>query len=160
MNNLIASSVPGRLRLRVPAFDADGRDALAGSFEALPGVLEVSQNPRVASVLVRYDPATLPRKTIELKARKLLAANDTPPADGDEGPDPDDTVLGPAPVAIPRRKWRLVVNRYAKYGAVAAMGISLLAIAARRKGLHTQAGILALVFTGIHMYVHRRNLLR
>lgn len=154
--NGIVSAVSGRIRLRAPDFERERLDALVATLAGLQGVSEVSCRPRIASVLIRYDPRALSRCKIEARVRALL---DGATASPDDDPDPDDTVLGPAP-ALPRREWRRVVNRYAKYGAMAAMTLALLAIAARRKGLHTQAGLLTLAFTGLHMYIHRRNLLR
>ena len=55
----IASSVPGRLRLRLPA-STEGRDRLAaaaGDLEADGELLIADVRPRSGSLVVRYDPA-------------------------------------------------------------------------------------------------------
>lgn len=156
--NRIASSLPGRLRLKLA--DAGQLATLADTFRSLEGVGELTCRPGSVSLIVHYD-RRLARPAIEAFARQQLGL-EAPAADDDAMPDPDDTELStPARApAAPRRKWRLVVNRYAKYGAVAAMAVSLLAIAARRKRLHTQAGLVSLALTALHMGIHRRNLLR
>ncbi len=157
--NRIASSLPGRLRLKLS--DAGKLPALGASFRNLDGVGELTARPAAASLIVNYDPQRLPRASIEAFARRQLGL-DAPASNDEDIPDPDDTVLEQVLRAqpAPRRKWRLVANRYAKYGAVAAMAVSLLAIAARRKRLHTQAGLVSLALTALHMTIHRRNLLR
>ena len=71
MNSLVASALPGRVRLRGPVLRqaralAQARSAL----QAQPGVIRVQTNARVGSLLLHYDAATLPQP----QAEALLAA--------------------------------------------------------------------------------------
>jgi hypothetical protein len=147
---LIVSSIPGRLRLRARNLDAALPEAIA-TMTAWPGVGEVVHNPRAASLLIRYDPRILSQASMEAAALGALgAADEAAPAALTDIPEAD---AEPTNTGVQRRQWRSDINRNAKYGAMAAMTVSLLALPARRRRLHVEAGVLALVFTGVHMYI-------
>jgi hypothetical protein len=86
----IASSIPGRLRLRVLERRGDERFArqVEAALAAITGVTEVCTNPVTGSVLVRFDPGQLDADRIlaELERWGLLptegksAQTDSPPA--------------------------------------------------------------------------------
>ena len=157
---LIVSSIPGRLRLRARNLDVALPGAIA-TMTAWPGVGEVVHNPRAASLLIRYDPRILSQASMEAAALGALgalgAADEAAPAALTDIPEAD---AEPRNTDLQRRQWRSDINRNAKYGAMAAMTVSLLALPVRRRRLHVEAGVLALVFTGVHMYIQRRKLLR
>lgn len=145
--NAIASSIPGRIRLRLDACVDLPR--VAEALRQHPGVRTVRVNARAASLVAEYDSALAPQATIEAFSRTLIAPAQAPvPA------------LQTTASTTSRRHWRLRANRYAKFGAMGAMTISLAALAWRNKRLHTGAGIAALLFAGLHMYIHRRTLTR
>lgn len=151
-SSLIVASIPGRLRMR----DARLRDRLrmgevAARIGAVPGVRAVEAAPATGSVLVLYDPAAASRACFE---QKIVAAFDAvcPPAP-------------PAP-AEPRasgtyrwqreRRW----NRAAKWGMLASFPVSLALAAAGSKKLHAVTGGLFSVLLLVHLYVHRRHLIK
>ena len=77
----VASSVPGRLRLRLPP-TFGGRDRLAAAASALAGDGEqvvADARPRSASLIVRYDSA----HTVDLWVRLRELGLDVPDAAGD-----------------------------------------------------------------------------
>lgn len=72
-NNLIASSLPGRLRLRHRALRNSAQlDILHAAVARWRGVITVTANPRTGSLLIQYDPARLAPARIE--ARTSAAA--------------------------------------------------------------------------------------
>lgn len=145
--NAIASSIPGRIRIRLNASAELPR--IAAALRQHSGVQRVRVNARAASLVAEYDISLLTQPTIEAFSLALLA-----PEQGDP------PVRAEREAAPARRHWRLRANRYAKFGATGAMTISLAALLWRNKRLHTAAGVAALVFTGLHMYIHRRTLTR
>lgn len=156
----IASSIDGRLRVRVP--ELRGALALAecrAELAAIPGVALVVSNERTGSLLIHYDTAQILRS--EMEARACVCLGMTPEVLDDDGQ--SDLQDAPRPAWTGALKWRPArrdVNRYAKLGAVACMAVSLLAIAARQKRLHAWSGAASLVLVAVHMAIHRRTLLR
>ncbi|MDQ7988355.1 MAG: hypothetical protein REI09_01865 [Candidatus Dactylopiibacterium sp.] len=143
----IASSLPGRLRLRDPRVRTpEWLAATCRALEALPATLEVRANPAACSLLVRYDADRHAQAAFEADVLALVAA-----------PAGVSAARGSAPG---RKAWRLRANRYAKYGAIASLAVSMAAAAAGRKRLHIVTGGVFLVCLGAHMYIHRRHLLR
>ncbi len=159
--SLIVSSIPGRLRLRARDLDPEQAAALPVAIEAiaaLPGVREVTDNPRTTSVLIHYDPRILSQTSMETAVLTLLGADDeiAPAASAaTEEAGVEATKMRP-----PQTTWRSHINRGSKLGTMAAMTVSLLALLARYKRVHARAGILALVFVSVHLYIQRRRLLR
>ena len=156
--SLIVSSIPGRLRLRVRDLDAERAATLPVAIEAiaaLPGVREVTDNPRTASVLIHYDSRILSQTSMETAVLTLLGADHTIAPAVTEAAGVEAAKTRP-----PQATWRAHINRGAKLGTMAAMAVSLLALLARYKRVHARAGILALVFASVHLYIQRRRLLR
>jgi hypothetical protein len=140
----IASSIPGRLRLRDPALREESTlPQVLVRLQALPGVLRVARNPQAASVTLHYDSQMTSPVIFAAAALKVF----TPSAVAE-------------PAVASRREWRRRANRYAKYGAIASLVTSLAFAAAGRKRAHTLTGGVFLAFLGLHMAIHRRNLLR
>ena len=86
MNSLVASALPGRVRLRGPVLRqaralAQARSAL----QAQPGVISVQTNARVGSLLLHYDAATLPQPQAEALLAAAVQAALQPAANDDAG---------------------------------------------------------------------------
>lgn len=136
----IASSIPGRIRvrdpkLRVPERLLRLRDALAQGM----GILSVETNALTGSLLLHYDAAaTAP----EIMESFVDAAVDAELA----SPRPDTT--------------QTRLNRYAKHGMLASLAVSLAFAAAGNKRWHALSGGLFLAGLGVHLAHHRQRLLK
>jgi hypothetical protein len=153
--SLVASSLPGRLRLRdrslrEPALLERTRKSIAGWKD----VQAVEANPRAGSLLVRYDADRLPQASVEARARAAMERM---------------TGKGTARVGVggtaaqARQKsgtLRVRANRWAKRGMLASLGVSLALALAGSKRWHALTGVLFLHALGVHLWVHRRHLLR
>lgn len=146
----IASSVPGRLRLRDPALRrGPALSRLATDLAGLPGVLGVAANDQAGSVVVTYDAGRIARSEMEAAALRVAEA-----------------VLGPSggsETAIWHRmapSRRVRINRYAKRGMLASLLVSLALAAGGVKRWHAWSGGAFLAFLAAHLAVHRRHLLR
>jgi hypothetical protein len=71
----------GRVRLRIPErrHDASWLADLEDRLRDLPGITEVSANPRTAGVLVLFDPAAVPDPIPRIEATGLLQVVAPPP---------------------------------------------------------------------------------
>lgn len=148
--NLIASSIPGRLRLRDRAWrDAARLDELGASVTRWRDVLRVEANPKAGSLLIHYDATKLERVSFEARvtaiAAKTLAGRSTLPAG-----------------AASRRHGsrRVRANRLAKRGMLASLALSMLLAAAGAKRWHALTGVVFLHALGVHLWVHRHHLVR
>jgi hypothetical protein len=141
--NPVASSIPGRLRLRAPALRAPETLArLAALLGALDASCRVETNPHCGSLLLRYDPTRLAQSTAESAARAACP------------------LANVAPSAKTRRYTRasLRMNRYAKYGMLASLGASLVYAATGATRAHALTGAVFVACLGAHMAVHRHRL--
>jgi hypothetical protein len=139
----IKSHLPGRLRLRDRRWDPTRLEALEADLLRLDGIIVVETNPRIGSLLVRYDPEILPSATVDVWLTDRL-----PPEDSSD----------PAPPSTPLVTSR-DANRFAKYGLFASTAVMLLALGTSKR-LHAAAGGLNLAFLLVHLLHHRRSLLR
>lgn len=150
----IASSVPGRLRLRHAALrETACLENLRTAAGGWHGVREVEANARVGSLLVHYDAALIPQAELEVRllgAAGLAAANDALA----------EPLPAKAPAAAGRRLNRVAVNRQAKRAMLASLGVSLALAAAGAKRWHVLTGGMFLASLLVHLTVHRRHLLR
>jgi hypothetical protein len=152
----VVSSIPGRLRLRLrrPARLEQLRQTLA----TWPEVREVRANPATGSLLLSYDAAALPQaqcvQRCEAALAALMPATQTAPT-----PSP---ATEPAPTARPRsaRARAMQANRLAKRGMLASLAASLLLAATGAGRGHIWTGLFFLHALGMHLWVHRRNLIR
>lgn len=152
----IASSIPGRLRLR----DASLREAarlekLRATAAGWRGVNSVEANPRVGSLLLHYDAAVLTQGKLETR---LMNALGLPAANAPQA----GAVAMPAAPAAPekRRVTRVAVNRQAKRVMLASLAASLALAVAGAKRWHAATGGLFLAALLVHLAVHRRHLWR
>lgn len=148
----IVSSLPGRIRLRDPALRrAAPLERLRAVLAAIDGVLSVQSNALAGSLVLRYDVARVAQAAIESQVE--AAANPANPASlvlaASPRPRPDHTY------SVKRR-----INRYAKYGMLGSLAVSLAFATAGKKRWHVASGGLFLVCLGAHVVLHRRHLLR
>ena len=146
---VFASVLPGRIRLRHPLLRDGARHAALS--ERLAALVAVEGNPRLGSLLLRFDPAD---SGMEARIRAEVAA--ALPA-----PEP---AARPVPhvgkrIALPKSrkaaaKWE--INRAAKIGAIVSMAISLAALGTSKK-LHAQAGFVFVAMMLAHMAAHWRR---
>ena len=141
--NRIVSAVPGRLRLRDAALrDSEKLERLRCTLAAFGGVQSVDSNHKAGSLVVRYDVASLEPRRIEAQVEAAAAVE----------------LAKPSPRG--RKSRRVQVNRYAKRGMLASLGVSLLLAAIGRKRWHALSGGLFVACLLVHLGVHRRHVLR
>lgn len=147
---LIASSLPGRMRLRHQAWrQVPELQELATAAGRWPGILGVDANPLTGSLLLHYDPDRLPQAELEAAIATMAREHlPEPPAGGRREP------------RRGRGTPRVRANRVAKRGMVITLAASLALAAARSKRWHIYTGNAFLAFLAIHLYVYRRHLLR
>lgn len=150
MNNPVASSIPGRLRLRAPGLRNPVQlEKLQAAIAQWSGVLAVEANPTTGSLLIRYDAGKLSVERCEARALGLLGklpGQSRVPKVGAGG--------------TARVKGNRLANRWAKGGMLASLAVSLLLAAAGAKRWHALSGMLFLHALGVHLWMHRRHLLR
>jgi hypothetical protein len=142
----IASSIPGRLRLRAPGLRNPVQlENLRAAIAQWSAVLAVEANPTTGSLLIRYDAGKLSVERCEARALGLLGKlpgqSRTPK-------------VGAGGTA------RVKANRWAKRGMLASLAVSLLLAAVGTKRWHTLAGALFLHALGVHLWAHRRHILK
>lgn len=149
----IASSIPGRIRLRHAALRNPLRlQQLEDRIGEWAHVQSAASNPKAGSLLVRYDAAAL--NAHEFAARCETALAELLPR-----------TEAPAPVAAPRPlprggTRRVRANRLAKRGMLASLALSMLLAAAGSKRWHAMTGVFFLHALGVHLWVHRHHLVR
>ncbi len=152
----IVASTPGRLRLRHPALrQTDVLERLTAKLRAHPEVLEVEPRPQAASLVLHYDTARWSEAQSHQRVGSIAAS---------VLPRPNPATPGAArkshPAALLDKKQRLVANRWAKRSMLGSLALSLLLAAQGAKRGHTLTGLLFLHALGLHLWVHRRNLLK
>ncbi|MDR1890080.1 MAG: hypothetical protein LBQ81_12005 [Zoogloeaceae bacterium] len=154
--NPVASSIPGRLRVRAPDLRASKTLArLAAQLGALDVSCRVTTNPCCGSLLLCYDATRLTRQTVEAAVHALFApeAASVPASTGAPLREPHGQKL--------RRHYTrtsLKLNRYAKYGMLASLGASLVYAATGATRAHALTGAVFVACLGAHMAVHRHRL--
>lgn len=143
----IASSIPGRIRLRGEALrDAAQCARLRAQVEGWRHVSSVAANPRTGSLLVHYDANRL--DPTRFAARIIKVAAQASP------------VLKQAPATAHGGTSRVRVNRYAKRGMLVSLAASLLLAGVGLKRWHALTGGLFVASLAVHLWVHRRHVLR
>ena len=145
----VASSVPGRMRLRGERLrDSSVLEQLSGKIARWRHVSAVDANPRTGSLLVHYDAARLKPDVFASRISKAIAGQHRPKAPGASQP--------PAHGGTPRVR----INRYAKRGMLISLAASLVLAGAGRKRWHALIGGAFLASLALHLWVHRRHILR
>lgn len=139
----IVASIPGRIRLRDPALRQAARLArLAASLQTLAGVRAVDGNPGAGSIVIHYDAAAASVDAMEAAIEQAA-----------------ERALTEARSNY-RPSTRVRINRYAKRGMLLTLSTSLALAALGQKRWHALAGGAFIGCLGVHLLVHRRNLLR
>lgn len=187
--NRIVSALPGRIRLRDPALRAlRTNERLQTIIAKFDGVRSVEGRTKSGSVLLLYDATRIDRSAMEAQVEAAAAAelalqDGVPSRSAPPAAAPDRTAkrasrfpAGRASPASPTRPATIPgdrrgppfstrailrqLNEYAKFGMIASLGASLALAAAGRKRLHIATGGVYLALLGIHLAVHRRQLLK
>jgi len=151
--NFIVSSIPGRLRLHHAALRNPQRLArLAAVIGAWPQVQFVIPNARAGSLRVLYDATAL--QEADCNRRCETALQQLLPAGTPREPD-----------RVAQRKARsraqpLNPNRLAKRGMLASLVLSMLLAATGAKKWHALTGVFFLHALGVHLWTHRRQILK
>lgn len=138
----IASSSPGRLRVKDPALR--GRDCLSRvhkELAPLEGVRELRPNLVAGSIVVFFDHGEVSPAKLEQRIEQALDAA----------------------LAAPRKARRSIhnrVNRAAKIGMLGSLGASLALAATGNKRWHAVTGGVFVACLGVHLGLHRKALLR
>jgi len=141
---MIVSATHGRMRLMASALsDQDFQAGLIQVLQGLDHVQSVRGNPAASSIVLNYDPEQISKKEMEAVVTGCTSQFLAIPVN----PHPGNT--------LKRR-----INRYAKYGAIASLGASLVFAYTGRKRLHIATGWLFVGFLAAHMYVHRKQTFR
>lgn len=128
--------------------DALRLTALREHVAAWPEVVAATCNARAGSLLIHYDTAQAECAAIEARVTSLLDAS------------------GAAAPELPARRSahggtpRVKANRWAKRGMLASLGVSLALAAAGAKRWHALTGMMFLHALAVHLWAHRRHLLR
>ena len=188
MNLVLASSIPGRLRLRAAALrHAPALSRACEALQAHPGVVSVQANARAGSLLLHYAPALLPWRQAENRlaavAWAAVAPQDAQTPKASEAPKAPKAPKAPhrtrsaaaarplparasvpaAPAALAQERHRAIchqANRWAKRGMLMSLGASLALAATGAKSGHAVLGGVFVLLLGVHLTVHRRHLLK
>ncbi|RTL19733.1 MAG: hypothetical protein EKK55_18880 [Rhodocyclaceae bacterium] len=138
----IASSSPGRIRIKDPALRR--RDCLSRvhkELAPLEGVRELRPNLVAGSIVVFFDHGEVSPAKLEQRIEQALDAA----------------------LAAPRKARRSIhnrVNRAAKIGMLGSLGASLALAATGNKRWHAVTGGVFVACLGVHLGLHRKALLR
>lgn len=164
---MIASAIPGRIRVRDPAFrDAALLEWFVSEASSLAGVSGVIANRKAGSVLIRFDPIWDDLDEWQRRIERVANGIHGHAAGPDEVTQAVATKEPVAPAAGRRRGFdpsatpRVRANRAAKRGMLVSMAASLAFAATGRKRWHIRTGGGFLVFLAVHLWVHRSHLLR
>lgn len=147
----IASSIPGRLRLRGALLrDLSLLDRLSGKIAQWRHVSSVDANSRTGSLLVHYDAACLEPDVVMARIDKAIAGY----------VQLTHRNVGQIPMSASGGSSRVRVNRYAKRGMLLSLSVSLLLAGAGLKRWHALTGGLFVASLAVHLWVHRRHVLR
>lgn len=149
----IVSSLPGRLRIRHCALQSLAVQARCSAlFAALPEVITASGNPRAGSITVQYALDGRPAEVIAAEIGALAARELAGCAAAEQGTEQ----------ACPARSSAggLRLNRFAKRSMLASLSTSLLLAATGNKRWHAISGGLFVAGLAVHLYTHRRHILR
>lgn len=152
----IVASTPGRLRLRHAALrQPDTLERLAAKLRAHPEVTLVEPKPQAASLVLYYDTAQWSEAQSHQRVG-TIAASVLPRPAGTQG-------TAPASKMRPARTdkdQRLKANRWAKRTMLGSLAVSMaLALQGAKRG-HALTGLVFLHALGLHLWVHRRNILK
>ncbi|HRD35152.1 MAG TPA: hypothetical protein PLR02_12960 [Rhodocyclaceae bacterium] len=139
----VVSTLPGRVRVRDKALR---NPALCARVEAqlrqIEGLAVMQPNPSVGSIVLHFAAGDIDPLELERKIDAII----------------DAAIATPRPSGA--RPLRLQVNRVAKLGMLGSLTASLALAASGQKRWHAVTGAAFVACLGVHLGVHRRNLLR
>lgn len=152
----IVASTPGRLRLRHMALrQHETLERLAAKLRAHPEVTGVEPKPQAASLVVHYDTARWSEAQSHQRVGSIAASVLPRPAPAAPG----GTRKAHAAPRLDKNR-RLLANRWAKRTMLGSLALSMaLALQGAKRG-HALTGLVFLHALGLHLWVHRRNLLK
>lgn len=161
----IASALPGRLRLRDPAWRSPARnEAVRAELAGWDKIASVEGSPRGGSLLLRYDPAELAPSEIEARIAERFAI---PAKTAKTSASSSRTVS--SRVAAARAAWSSdelldslatrEANKVAKIGLLASTAVMLAALGFSKR-LHAAAGGVNLALLLVHLVYNRQKMLR
>lgn len=162
---MIAASISGRLRLKLPSATHEQLTALHQVLCTWPGVTAVRANPSASSLIIYYDACSLSQNTMEQRVIELTQAHQ-PQAVTSTAALQSPLVSGPsaAPGRAPHRhsrvrkaSWRRQLNRVAKTAALITLPLSIALVYAGKKRLHAITGWLFVASLATHVVIHRKN---
>lgn len=143
----ITSYIDGRVRLRHPALRDEGKIALLRQLaSSIPGILEISANPRTGSLLLEYDPEKMNRDSL----LELAAPLEVFMQEDACGPERKKKVLP----SLSKPQCKRFLNRTMLLALAGSAGFGL----AGRAGAHIAASGLFLLCNLIHIYAYRKCL--
>lgn len=159
---MIVSSIPGRLRVKVPQAQPEQLAVLRDAISGFDSVSTVRLNLAARSLIVTYE-VVIPAATMEQKVIQKLehvCCADSRPAPPHS---PSHSYVHANPVHINRvRKssMRRQVNRWAKRLAIVSLPLSIGLVYAGNKKLHVLTGWFFVAALATHVVIHRNNTFR
>lgn len=145
--NFIASAIPGRIRVRTPALrNPDLLAQMGQAMQNLAGVVSMRPNAAACSIIMEYDSNQVPASEMQAQVETLVTSK---------------LAIPPSAESHPKKNtFRRRANRWAKYGSIASLGVSLAALAVGGKRLHVIGGGVFVAFLAVHMAIHRKHTFR
>lgn len=162
---MIAASIPGRLRLKLPSGTHEQLTALHQILGTWPDITGIRVNPSASSLIIHYDLDSLSQKTMEQRVIELMQAHLSPqsiPASAVQ----TSLVSGPLAASgralhrhsrVRKASWRRHLNRVAKTAALITLPLSIALVYAGKKRLHAITGWLFVASLATHVAIHRKN---
>lgn len=140
---MVVSHIDGRLRIRndaikIPFVASAIEDILKGN----RGIIEVSANQRVGSILINYDLAITDIKKIIRIITPYLNARENPDMAGQEAGS-----MGKRPFSGSGIRRRILSN----IGMFVSLTITIISLMIGSKGLHGMAGLIFIALLGMHI---------
>ncbi|MER2551675.1 MAG: HMA2 domain-containing protein [Thauera sp.] len=141
--NRIASSTPGRVRIRDLALRNPTRmERVESALDRIDGIHDIVPNAAAGSIVLHYDATAIEPDELEHRIDAIV-----------------DAALA-APGKPGRHKLRRQANRAAKIGMLGSLGASLALAATGNKRWHAVTGGVFVACLGVHLGLHRKALLR
>lgn len=138
--NRIASSTPGRVRIRDLALRNPTRmERVESALDRIDGIHDIVPNAAAGSIVLHYDATAIEPDELEHRI---------------------DAIVDAAPGKPGRHKLRRQANRAAKIGMLGSLGASLALAATGNKRWHAVTGGVFVACLGVHLGLHRKALLR
>lgn len=139
----VVSTLPGRIRVRDKALRNPGvRTRVEAQLWQIEGLIVMQPNPSVGSIVLHFAAGEIDPLKLEHEIDAII----------------DAAIATPRPSGS--RPLRMQVNRIAKLGMIGSLSASLVLAASGQKRWHAVTGAAFVACLGVHLGVHRRNLVR